>query len=68
MMRLKMQAKKLINPELNIAIDEYKKSLKLLQENSEDKFLKIRVAYNKCIIKSLILKVFLDSLKNNQED
>jgi hypothetical protein len=58
MMRLKMQAKKLINPELNIAIDEYKKSLKLLQENSEDKFLKIRVAYNKCIIKSLILKVF----------
>ena len=53
-----MQAKKLINPELNIAIDEYKKSLKLLQENSEDKFLKIRVAYNKCIIKSLILKVF----------
>ncbi len=57
-MRLKMQAKKLINPELNIAIDEYKKSLKLLQENSEDKFLKIRVAYNKCIIKSLILKVF----------
>ena len=55
-----MKTKKIINPELLNAILEYKQDIKLLRKNSDDKILKIQVAYSKCIIKSLILKEYIN--------
>ena len=55
-----MQTKKIINPELLNAILQYKRDMKLLRKNSDDKILKIQVAYSKYIIKSLILKEYIN--------
>ena len=56
-----MQAKKIINPELLNAILQYKRDIELSRKNPMDKILKIQVAYSKYIIKSLILKDFIEN-------
>ena len=55
-----MQTKKIINPELLNAILQYKRDIELSRKNPMDKILKIQVAYSKYIIKSLILKEYIN--------
>ena len=55
-----MQAKKIINPEINVALFKYREAIKISKNNSDDKILKIQVSCLKYIIKSLILKDFIN--------
>ena len=56
-----MQAKKLINPEINAALFKYREAIKISKNNPDDKILKIQVSFLKYIIKSLILKDFIEN-------
>ena len=60
-MRLKMQVKKSINPEINMALFKYIEAVKISKNNPDDKILKIQVSCLKYIIKSLILKDFIEN-------
>ena len=53
--------KKLINPEFITAVRQYKEAIKISKKNPDDKILKVNVNYLKYIIKSLVLKGFLNN-------
>jgi hypothetical protein len=55
-----MLTKKSINPEINAALFKYIEAVKISKNNPDDKILKIQVSYLKYIIKSLILKDFIN--------
>ena len=55
-----MLTKKSINPEINEALLKYKAVIKISKNNPDDKILKIQASFLKYIIKSLILKDFIN--------
>ena len=54
-----MQTKK-NNPEIAVAVLEYKNAIENSKKNPNNKILKIKVSYSKYIIKSLILKEYIN--------
>ena len=55
-----MQAKKIINPEINATLFKYIEAVKISKNNPDDKISQIQVSFLKYIIKSLILKDFIN--------
>ena len=56
-----MQAKKIINPEINAMLFKYIEAVKISKNNPDDKISQIKVSFLKHIIKSLILKDFINN-------
>ena len=56
-----MQAKKIINPEINATLFKYIEAVKISKNNPDDKISQIQVSFLKYIIKSLILKDFINN-------